>query len=172
MRLQADMRQLARVQVLLVHVFARARAAGHCTRPLQPHRASPGYSDMPSPRTTHPQPEIRILNLPPTCRPSPQTPSDDMSHQAGHTHYTQTNKTKTKQACCLRPALRPARQRACWPVSACRPACAPARSLSPRQPCPRTRCAADTRGCPCRRRCRRRAYRPTGYRRACVCQRW
>ena len=113
-----------------------------------------------------------ILNLPPTCRPSPQTPSDDMSHQAGHTHYTQTNKTKTKQACCLRPALRPARQRACWPVSACRPACAPARSLSPRQPCPRTRCAADTRGCPCRRRCRRRAYRSTGYRRACVCQRW
>ena len=63
MRLQADMRQLARVQVLLVHVFARARAAGHCTRPLQPHRASPGYSDMPSPRTTHPPPEIRHSEL-------------------------------------------------------------------------------------------------------------
>ena len=173
MRLQADMRQLARVQVLLVHVFARARAAGHCTRDpcslteqAQATQTSPAH-----------EPRISllrsgILNLPPTCRPSPQTPSDDMSHQAGHTHYTQTNKTKTKQACCLRPALRPARQRACWPVSACRPACAPARSLSPRQPCPRTRCAADTRGCPCRRRCRRRAYRPTGYRRACVCQRW
>ena len=108
MRLQADMRQLARVQVLLVHVFARARAAGHCTRPLQPHRASPGYPDIPSPRTTHPPPEIRILNLPPTCRPSPQTPSDDMSHQAGHTHYTnKQNKDKASMLPAACTATRP-----------------------------------------------------------------
>ena len=61
MRLRIDTRQLARVQVVLVHEFARARAAGHCTRPLQPHRANPSCTDMPSPQATHPQPQIRHL---------------------------------------------------------------------------------------------------------------
>jgi hypothetical protein len=60
-RLRIDTRQLARVQVVLVHEFARARAAGHCTRPLQPHRANPSCTDMPSPQATHPQPQIRHL---------------------------------------------------------------------------------------------------------------
>ena len=60
-RLRIDTRQLARVQVVPVHEFVRARAAGHCTRPLQPHRVNPSCTDIPSPQTTHPQPQIRHL---------------------------------------------------------------------------------------------------------------
>ena len=49
-----------------------------------------------------------ILNVSPTCRPSPQTPSDDMSHQAGHTHYTnKQNKDKASMLPAACTATRP-----------------------------------------------------------------